>query len=481
MRARRLVALAISSTLVFAACSDGDGAATGPSGPADGEAAAIAAEPEAGSWRTWVLDATDQIEVAPPPEAGSAEAEAEAAEVVALAAKRTPEVEAKVHEWSDYPAIEPMIRFNMDMVAEQSKNPPLASRGYGLVSAAMNDAVVAAYHWKYEYDRDPPPGSPVIPAGADPSYPSEHAAMAGAATRLLGYLFPERTQASYDAVAEEVAESRVAGGMNYRSDVEAGLALGRAVAAEVIAFAKTDGSEVHWDGARLEGAGLWQPPPDTPADKTQPVEPLAGTWRTWVAKPDSVRPPPPPTYGSDQFVTEAKEVLEVSRNLTEEQKQIAKFWAGGAGTPLPPGIWNQIALDKVRETPMSIPRMARIFSFLNVAQSDAGVVAWDCKYKYWSPRPVNAIRDLGLDPGWKPLLNTPVFPSYISGHSTYSSAAAEVLSEFFPEDAEEFRSKAQEAALSRLYGGIHYASDNDVGIEVGTKIGRLVAEEIGRR
>lgn len=106
-----------------------------------------------------------------------------------------------------------------------------------------------------------------------------------------------------------------------------------------------------------------------------------------------------------------------------------------------------------------------------MAQADAGNAAWDCKYQFWSPRPLNAIRDLGLDPNFTSFLATPVFPSYISGHSTYSSAASEVLGYLFPAKAADFKAKAQEAAVSRLYGGIHYKSDNEVGLQVGTKVG----------
>jgi membrane-associated phospholipid phosphatase len=188
----------------------------------------------------------------------------------------------------------------------------------------------------------------------------------------------------------------------------------------------------------------------------------------------AVRPGPPPAYGSPQFVAEAQEVLDTTRKLTPEQKKIADYWAGGAGTPLPPGIWNQILLDTVREERLSTPRIARDFALLNVAQSDAGEAAWDTKYQYWSARPINAIRDLGLDPEFKSYLPTPVFPSYISGHSTYSSAASEVLGFLFPAKAADFKAKAQEAAISRLYGGIHYKSDNEVGLQVGAKVGQLV-------
>ena len=141
-----------------------------------------------------------------------------------------------------------------------------------------------------------------------------------------------------------------------------------------------------------------------------------------------------------------------------------------------PGIWNQVLLDTVREERLSVPRLTRAFALLNAAQADAGGAAWDCKYAFWSPRPVNAIRDLGLDHTFTSFLATPPFPSYISGHATYSAASAQVLSHLFPARTAEFHVKAEEAAMSRLYGGIHFRSDNEVGLEVGTKVGRAVVE-----
>jgi membrane-associated phospholipid phosphatase len=108
-----------------------------------------------------------------------------------------------------------------------------------------------------------------------------------------------------------------------------------------------------------------------------------------------------------------------------------------------------------------------------MALADAGVAAWDAKYTYWQPRPINVIHDLGLAPAWHPLLETPVFPSYVSGHSTYSGAAAEILAFAFPDDAELFRAKAREAAISRLDGGIHFRSDVEVGLRMGRRIGDL--------
>jgi len=436
----------------------------------------IPAEVRAGDWKPWVLASPDQIKVPAPPKAGSAEARAEVAELKDLATRRTPEVTSEAHKWSDYPSLEPWVRENMQLVATQSKNPPLASRGYGLVSGAMYDAVVATYHWKYVYKRAAPSGiEAVVPAGADPSYPDDHAAIAGAASRVLAYLFPEKAAAVYDQEAEAAAESRVQAGVNYRSDVDAGLALGRAVADAVIARARADGSDRHFEGQIPTGTDHWSADPGA---STGPTEPLAGTWKTWVANVASIRPGPPPAFGSAQFRAEAQEVLDVTRNLTADQKRIADFWKDGGGTPLPPGHWNQIALDVVKKQQQSTPRVARTFALLNVALADAGNAAWDAKYAYWSPRPMNAIRDLGLDPGFVPYVRpTPSFPSYVSGHSTYSAAAAGVLDYLFPDQARSFDAMAQEAALSRLYGGIHFRSDNEAGFALGTKVGQLVVDK----
>ncbi|HEX2117917.1 MAG TPA: vanadium-dependent haloperoxidase, partial [Acidimicrobiales bacterium] len=88
----------------------------------------------------------------------------------------------------------------------------------------------------------------------------------------------------------------------------------------------------------------------------------------------------------------------------------------------------------------------------------------------------NGVRDSGVDPNWAPYIDTPFFPSYISGHATYSGAAAEVLSYLFPGDAADFQAKAEEASNSRLWGGIHWRSDNEVGMDVGKKVGALVVE-----
>jgi PAP2 superfamily len=217
------------------------------------------------------------------------------------------------------------------------------------------------------------------------------------------------------------------------------------------------------------GPGYWVPTP--PAYVYPPLEPLAGTWRTWNLESGSqFRPGPPPAYGSPLFLAELNEVYSVSVALTEEQRRVADYWADGAGTVTPPGHWNVIALDLVRTAGWSTLRTARLFSALNTAQADAFIACWDAKYTYWSLRPITAVRRL-IDPSWSSYIVTPPFPSYTSGHSTTSGAASTVLAAFFPAEAAELAVMAEEAALSRLYGGIHYRSDNEVGLAVGRRVG----------
>ncbi len=468
VRCGRILLAVVVLGLGFAACGGGDPQPAGP-------------DPEAGTWQTYVLSSADEIDVPEPP-SGDKE-QAEQRELQQLARSRTPEIEEKVERWNQVPALKPWIDLNIEMVAHGVKDPPLASRGYAYTSIAIYDAMLAAWHWKYEYDREPPEGvTALVDTAPGPSYPSEHAAMAGAASRVLAHLFPEQPVGIFDELAEEAATSRLQAGANFRSDVDAGLALGRAVPEKVIARAKADGADKVWDGERPPGIGrgpqFWEPPPGT---ITPPTQPLAGTWKTWILEsPSQFRAPPPFAYGTPEFLAEVKEVMEIRAKLTPDQEAIAQFWAGGQGSALPPGIWNQVALVYAAGSKLDGPRAARLFAGLNAAQNDAALAVWDTKFTYWTARPLNAIRDLGLDPNWRPVLGTPSFPSYVSGHSGYSAAAAAVLSHFFPTERATFDAKAQEAALSRLYGGIHYRSDNDQGAVMGKKVGDLTVERLKR-
>ena len=480
LRIRTSLGVFLAVVLLASACG-GDGDGDGDEVTSDTTAAGVAPakeEPTAGTWKTWVLTAPDQFAVPPPPADGSPEAEADEEELRRLVGERTPEVADFVRKWSGdgEPVSAPWMEMALEFISAREKDPAASSRAYALVAVAAYDAMVATWHWKYEYDRDAPDVvETMADPGPHPSYPNEHAAIGAAAAGVLAYVFPERPALRLQEDAEQAADSRVLAGAARRSDVEAGLELGRKVAEAVVAYGKADGSDQVWDGQRPGGRPrYWEPPTGKVAN---PVSPLAGTWKTWVLESGSqFRPGPPPIFGTPEFEAQAREVVAAKQNLTEEQKRAATFWAGGQGTPLPAGVWNEVTLAYLRDLKPSEPQAERVMALANVAMSDAGVAAWDAKYTYWDPRPENGIRDSGVDPNWEPYIDTPFFPSYISGHATYSGAISEVLSFIFPDREEDFRAKALEASMARLWGGIHWRADNETGLDVGHKVGQAVIE-----
>ncbi|HJV09298.1 MAG TPA: phosphatase PAP2 family protein, partial [Acidimicrobiales bacterium] len=314
--------------------------------------AVVRGEPTAGTWHTWVLSSGSEIQVPAPPAKDSDKAKADLKAVKDAADDRSAGVQATVAKWSGPLATKPWTELAFEFVASGPKNPPLSSRNYALLHAAMADAVVAAYHWKYEYDVKAPDGvSTLVPSSPDPSYPSEHAAMAGAASRVLAYAFPTQSALRLDEMADEAAQSRVSAGTNTPSDVEAGLALGRAVADKVIAYAKTDGVGTPWDGKRPAGIAntsrFWQPPPGS---TSPPIEPSAAKWKGWVLTNNAAfRPPAPPAYTSADLRAAAVDAVDVKKNLTEEQKALAKLWEGGEGTKNPGGVTLEQTMAEIEK------------------------------------------------------------------------------------------------------------------------------------
>jgi hypothetical protein len=190
-----------------------------------------------------------------------------------------------------------------------------------------------------------------------------------------------------------------------------------------------------------------------------------------------VQPPAPPEYGSARFLEEAEEVYRVSLKLTPQQKALADSWNLQQGSVTPPGVWNQRTIELVRSQRLDAAAAARVLAAVNVAMHDAAIACWAAKYRWWVVRPVSAIRDT-WDPAFLPHLITPPHPSYVSGHSSVSGAAEAVLSAFFPARRTELHAYAEEAALSRLYGGIHYRSDNEEGLRLGRRVGMLAIEKL---
>jgi len=363
-------------------------------------------------------------------------------------------------------------------------NPPYASRAYAYVSAAQYDALVAAWYYKKLYNRPAPYKvdssiNPMVARTDLPSYPSEDAVVAGAAVEMLKLLFP----ADLDYINAKAAEhklARIMAGANTRSDIEAGEALGKAVAGKFAARARTDRA-----GAAIGTPAIWTQfetdciaKGETPwysleIPKRPPMLPLFGKVKSLSLDSltlVSLRPGPPPAVNSDQMKKETEEIYQFIKNPTRDHTGIVHFWADGVGTYTPPGHWDAIAAEEFIKKDYSEVRWARNMALLNMAIFDAGIVCWDTKYFYFNPRPTQ------LNPSIKTLTGIPNFPAYISGHSTFSGAAAAVLSYLIPEKASEFDAMAKEASISRMYGGIHYRSDCEVGLVVGANVGAKLVE-----
>ena len=359
-------------------------------------------------------------------------------------------------------------------------NPPYAARAYAYVSAAQYDALVAAWYYKKLYNRPAPYNvdaslQVLVPKGNQPSYPSEDAVVEGAAVEMLKLLFPG-DQDFIQQKAEEHKRATIISGVNVRSDIEAGEALGRAVAQKFVARARTDragtavGTPAIW--AQMEqdciakGETPWY---SQEVPKRPPMLPLFGRVKTFLFDSNTlvtqIRPGPPPSTSSKQFKDETAEVLYYSQNPTRERMRIIDFWADGVGTVTPPGHWNQIAAEDFVKQNYSEVRWARNMALLNMSMMDAAVACWDAKFAYYNPRPSQ------VDQHIKTLTGLPNFPSYISGHSTFSAAAATILGHLIPSRANDYNSMAEEAKISRLYGAIHYRSDCEKGFDCGKMVG----------
>jgi membrane-associated phospholipid phosphatase len=391
---------------------------------------------------------------------------AEIAELKEMAGQRDDAAEAQVAYWD---AGSPSYRW-IEIALDQFKSKPISgpriSRGMTLINVAIYDALVAAWAAKYTYNRPRP--SSVDPTLAtlvaipnSPAYPSEHAVAAGAAATILSYLYPDDAQ-TFEAQAEEAARSRLLAGVQYSSDVEAGLELGRQVAQQVIARAMSDGSDAVWDGQMPSGPGYWS--------GEKPVEPLGGTWQTWVLPSgDAVRPAPPLAYDSAELAAELSEIKAVTHTWQLDQK--ALYWQTLDGLFT---FWYDNASRHIFEHHLDSnpPQAARIYAAMSVSQYDAYVACLDAKYTYWAMRPFH------LDSEVMTLFPTPAHPSYPSGHSCVLGAVAATLGELFPEQAELINAVVEEMGESRIYAGIHFRSDVEAGLILGRAVSDLVAKRV---
>jgi membrane-associated phospholipid phosphatase len=298
---------------------------------------------------------------------------------------------------------------------------------------------------------------------ASPSYPSEHAVVAGAAQAVLTYLYPDDADAIAER-AEEAAQSRVAAGVQFPSDISAGLDLGRQVGALVVDRGMQDGFSVPWNGTIPNTPGLWSLAGYP--DGATPVSPNFGSLRPWVLESgNQFRPGPPPAADSAQKRAELDEIKNLPRTFVTT--------AGAFYWQTPRADWIVLADDRIAQYHLDSdpPRAARVDALLSIAAFDASIGCWDAKFTYWAARPSQ------LDPDIHPLFPNPVHPSYPSAHGCVSGAQAGVLAGLFPSEAQNLTSMADEAAMSRMWAGIHYRSDIDAGLT----LGRAVSDRVLQR
>jgi hypothetical protein len=285
---------------------------------------------------------------------------------------------------------------------------------------------------------------------------------------VLAYLFPDASSDGFAGMADEAATSRLWAGAAYRSDVAGGLALGRAVGELAVARGKADGSDAEWDGSgQPSGDGYYEPTPPDFVDP--PFGVLAGTWNTWVLPSgDAIRPAPYPAYGSPAWDAELAAVRAATAGRTAAQERTIDYWLSKG----PNGFYTAAAQDLIARAGLGEAETAAVLAMLSVAIYDTFVAVWDAKYHYWTARPST------MDPELDLYVPDPPYPSYPGAFGGACGAGATVLAALFPEAEADLLTAAWEGAAQRCWSGIHYVLDNDTGLLMGGRVGRLVADHV---
>lgn len=373
----------------------------------------------------------------------------------------------------------------LDSIRAERTNPPRATRFLAMTHTAIFDAVNGIAQ-QYE---------PYLVPPAAPDGASMEAAAAAAAHRVLSAAYPARQEIFDAALADSLAA--VADGPSKSDGMEWGIAC-----ADVILAARSeDGSDEIRTVAFPEGSNWWIRTPPGFAPALLPNWPYVQPWT--MHSGDQFRAPAPPPSTSPEYTRAFREVRRLGRYdstfRTEDQSEIAQFWDDGAGTDTPPGHWQEIAQTLSDAQGNGLVENARLFALLGLTVADAAIVAWDTKYYYGHWRPQTGIfhadtdgnPETQADTGWFNFITTPPFPTYTSGHSTFSGASSRLLALFYGRDDLAFTATSdglpgvvrsydslsqagEEAGQSRIYGGIHWQYDNTEGL----KAGRALADYV---
>ncbi len=382
--------------------------------------------------------------IAPPP--GAQQTNNELKEILLLQSKPDSLLLKQIHYWHAGPP-----SYVWSSVADNlSDSAAYWIRTYAYMHVAIYDALLAAKAGN-TYKRTAPYqlSSKVKSVGtvSDYSYPCNHSVAAGAAATVLGYLFPAKKD-SLMQVANQVADMRVAAGLQYRSDTKEGLKLGIAIAQQIIKRAMADGHGKFYTDTLPKGRMYYT---------GKPFKRELHKLKTWVlTSPSQFRSPPPPDIEKDM------ELLRVFKR-TDEGKWKSYRWEFS-------NPWGEVVAQKVLEYHLTPLKAAFAYALVGIADYDFMTAHWDGKYTYFRARPDQ------YDTTFKAISPTPASPSYPAGHGTSAYTNANVLSYLFPYDSALLYRMAEEVNNSRFEAGFHYRSDNEAGKILGEKIGKEIVK-----
>jgi len=378
-------------------------------------------------------------------------------------------------------------------------SPPVASRTFAYLSIAAYEAVAAGSK-DLQSLAGQLNGLTAGPTRETGARYDEAVVLTSTMAPVIAEMFDHTGPIGQNALAAQRDELRAATEEGVPADVvKRSEAFGAAVAAHILDWAKDDG------GAEVENMGFPYPgdyklipgpahwvPTNTIVQQQLPLLPAWGKTRPYAMPADlDCKVPPPPEYSEDpgsEFYKQAKEVYDTKNSLTPEQAAIARFWSDDPMLSwTPPGHWINIVMQIFVRDHVPLEKAVDAMMRVSVAEADSFIGCWQVKFTYDLVRPLTYIRRV-IDPKWETLINTPPFPEYDSGHSVSSAAAAAVLTSIFgdnfgfddttgskdnlaPHSFKSFWEAAQQAGISRLYGGIHYRA----AIENGLKQGQCIA------
>lgn len=405
---------------------------------------------EAANWKLWQLDNPSQISIEAPPAQIKSEIQAVKQALNSLDDKKR----EAIRYWN---AGAPSYRWNQIIIELVDKNPESMFRiPTSWVNLAIYDATILAWKEKLKYKRKRPHEIDsfikiIVDAPKTYGYPCEHSVTASAAAHVLAYFFPKQAD-SVMKLAKSAMQSRINAGVQFQSDAEAGWKLGEQVALQIIEKAKKDGSDKQWDGQMNKDPKKW-------TGKYPVGITLASLKPQFMQANNQFRPVAPPDFEKD--MQEMRDFKQTFRS-----NSIAYYWANTSTN------WVELAGQKMFENGIDkdAPMAARIYAVLGTASHESAIAIMDAKYAYWGIRPNQ------YDTNYKPLISTPPFPGYPSGHAAGGGTASVIMSHFFPADTELFQKMAEECAESRFYAGIHFRTDNEVGLQLGRNVGKYIVE-----